>query len=297
MVFVKKVVVLVQFAQVPAKIQVIAVHIRDFQNGAGDLQHKDVGHGSGPGGVQTMGQVVEGTVVFQQFLIHRAGSGDLVGKPPHRDAGVVVVLDDEFFHLGQGVGPAIMHVHRDVGNLGPDDQALLVTQVIEGLGVLVVGQPDGVGAHFQNQGQVLLHHLFGDGNARPLAVLMAGNAPQRVGAAIKEEAFLRVDLKFAAAEPCGLRFAVIEAGSDGVQIRVVQTVPQTGIFQRENSLGGTVLHRSAHFLTVQGKAHPVGIHHKGLHRHLAAAGFQVGDHRSHLHRHRPVFLHSKVGGG
>lgn len=143
----------------------IAVHVRDFQDGAGDLQHEYVGHGGGPGGVQLVGQIVEGAVIFQQLLIHRAGSGDFVGKPPHRNAGMVVVLDNEFLHLVQGVGPAVVHVHGDVGNLGPDHKALLIAEVIEGLGVLVVGQPDGIGTHLQDQGQVLLHHLCGDGIA------------------------------------------------------------------------------------------------------------------------------------
>ena len=285
---VKEFIVLVQVPQIPAEIEVIAVHIGDLQDGAGDLQHEYVGHSGGPGGVQLVGQIVEGAVVFQQLLVHRAGGGDLVGEAPHGDAGMVVVLDDEFLHLAQGVGPAVMHVHGDVGNLGPDHQALLIAEVVEGLGVLIVGQPDGIGTHLEDQGQVLLHHLFRDGNTHPLAVLVAGDAPQRVGPAIEEETLLRVNLEFAAAKADRLAFAVVQRSGEGVEVGVIQTVPQVGVFQREYRLGGAILHRGAEFLAVQSKMHRVGAHHKGLHRHLAPAGCQVGDHRGHLHRHRAV---------
>ena len=76
---------------------------------------------------------------------------DLVGQAPHSNAGVVVILEDQLFHLGQGVGTAVFHVHGDVGDLCPDDKALFVAQVIEMLCVLIVGQPDGVGPDLQNE--------------------------------------------------------------------------------------------------------------------------------------------------
>ena len=294
---VKEFIVLVQVPQIPAEIEIVTVHIGDLQDGTGDFQHKDVGHGGGPGGVQLVGQIVEGAVVFQQLLVHRAGGGNLVGEAPHGDAGMVVVLDDELLHLAQGVGPAVMHVHGDVGDLGPDHQALLVAEVVEGLGVLIVGQPDGIGTHLEDQGQVLLHHLFGDGNAHPLAVLVTGDAPQRVGAPVEEETLLRVNLEFAAAEADRLAFAVVQRSGESVEVGVIQTVPQVGVFQREYRLGGAILHRGAGLLAVQGKTHGIGSRHESLHRHLAAAGGKVGDHRGHLDRHRAVFRHGKVGGG
>ena len=44
-VLVKEFIVLFQFSQVPAEIQIIAVHIGNLQNGAVDFQHEHVGHG------------------------------------------------------------------------------------------------------------------------------------------------------------------------------------------------------------------------------------------------------------
>ena len=100
MIFVKELVVLLKVPQIPAEVEVVAVHIRDLQNGAGGLQHEHVCHGGLAGGVQLVRQFVQQTVVFQQILVDRRGGGDLVRKAPHGNAGVVVVLDDQLFHLG-----------------------------------------------------------------------------------------------------------------------------------------------------------------------------------------------------
>ena len=64
MVFVKELVVLLQFTQIPAEVEVVAVHIRDLQNGAGGLQHEHVCHGGLAGGVQLVRQLVQQTMVF-----------------------------------------------------------------------------------------------------------------------------------------------------------------------------------------------------------------------------------------
>ena len=76
---VKKVVVLVKLTQIPAKIQVIAVHIGDFQNWARDFQHEHVCHCRGTGGVKAVRQIVEGVVVLQQLLIDSRRGGNLIG--------------------------------------------------------------------------------------------------------------------------------------------------------------------------------------------------------------------------
>ena len=140
-------------------------------------------------------------------------------KAPHGNAGVVVVLDDQLFHLGQGVGTAVGHVHGDVGDLCPDDKTLFITQVVEILCVLIVCQPDGVGAHFQNDGNILLHHFVGQGIARTLTVLVAGNTTQRVTASIQMKSLLGVDLKLAAAEPGRGLLAIVQLGRYGVEER------------------------------------------------------------------------------
>ena len=281
-VFVKELVVLLQFAQIPAKIEVVAVHVRDLQNGAGGLQHEHICHGGLPGGVQLVGQLVQQTVVFQQIFIDSGCGGNLVGQAPNGNAGVVVVLDDQLFHLGQGVGTAVGHVHGDVGNLCPDDKALFIAQVVEILCVLVVRQPDGVGTHFQNDGNVLLHHFVCQGNAGPLAVLMAGNTAQRIAATVQDEALLGVKLKLPAAEAGRSLFTVVQLGRDGVKEGIVHAIPQAGIVQGENSLCSAVFRRSGDALAFQRKGNALCTHHGGFHSDFGGLSGKVGDDGGHL---------------
>ena len=291
---IKKVVVLVQFTQIPAKIQVVAVHIGNFQNRAGNLQHKDIRHRGQAGGVELVRQIVEGTVVFQQLLIHRAGGGNFIGQSPNGNAGVVVVLHDEFFHLGQRIGAPVVHMHRDVGDFRPDDKTLFVAQIIECLRVLVVGKADGVGAHFQNQRHILFHHLFGDGNARALAVLMAGNTAQGIGTSVQDKSLLRVNFKLAAAEAGGLGLAIVQPRSYGVEIRVIKTVPQAGVLQREHGSGGAVLDGGARLLAVKREVDALRAHDERLHSHLTAAFVKVSHSRRDLDGHSAVCGKGKV---
>ena len=282
MVLVKELVVLLQFAQIPAEVEVVAVHIGNFQNGTGGLQHKHVCHGGLAGGVQLVRQLVQQTVVFQQILVDSRSSGDLVGQAPHGNAGVVVVLDDQLFHLGQGVGTAVGHVHGDVGNLCPDDKTLFITQVVEILCVLIVCQPDGVGTHFQNDGDILLHHFVGQGNARTFSVLVAGNTAQRIFPAIQDKALLGVNLKLAAAEPGGGLLAIVQLGRYGVEEGVVHAIPQVGVVQRENNLCGALFHRGGEGLTLQCKGHVLCVHHGGFYGDLRGPGSEVCDDGGHL---------------
>ena len=55
MVFVKELVVLLQFTQIPAEVEVVAVHIRNLQKRTVDVQHEYICHGGGTGGVQLGG--------------------------------------------------------------------------------------------------------------------------------------------------------------------------------------------------------------------------------------------------
>ena len=297
MVGIKKVIVLIQLTQIPAKIQVVAVHIGNFQNRAGDFQHKDVRHRGQAGGVELVRQIIEGAVVFQQLLVHRAGGGNFVGQSPNGNAGVVVVLHDEFFHLGQRVGAPVVHVHRDVGDFRPDDKTLFVAQVIECLRVLVVGKADGVGAHFQNQRHIFFHHLAGDGNAHALAVLMAGDTAQGIGVAVQNEALLRVNLKLAAAEAGGLGLAIVQPRSYGVEIRVIKTVPQAGVLQREHGFGGAVLDGGARLLAIQREVDVLRADNERLNSHLTAVLGKVSHNGRDLDGHSAVFGKGKVCSG
>ena len=282
MVLIKELVVLLQFSQIPAKVKVVAVYVRDLQNGAGGLQHKHVCHGGLAGGVQLVRQLVQQTVVFQQILVDSRSSGDLVGQAPHGNAGVVVVLDDQLFHLGQGVGTAVGHVHGDVGDLCPDDKTLFITQVVEILCVLIVCQPDGVGTHFQNDGDILLHHFVGQGNARTFSVLVAGNTAQRIFPAIQDKALLGVNLKFPAAKAGRCFLAVVQFRRYGIEEGVINTIPQVGMVQRENRRCGALFHRGGEGLTLQCKGHVLCVHHGGFHGDLRGPGSEVCDNGGHL---------------
>ena len=294
---IKKVVVLVQFTQIPAKIQVVAVHIGDFQNRAGNLQHKDIRHRGRAGRVELVRQIIQGAVVFQQLLIDSRCGSNFVGQPPNGNTGMVVVLNNQFFHLGQRVGAPVVHMHRDVGDLGPDDKTLFVAQVIECLRVLVVGKADGVGAHLQNQRHILFHHLFGDGYTRTLAVLMAGDTAQGIGVAVQNEALLRVNLKLAAAEAGGLGLAIVQPRSYGVEIRVIKTVPQAGVLQREHGSGGAVLDGGARLLAVKREVDALRADNERLNSHLTAALGKVSHSRRDLDGHSAVFGKGKVCSG
>ena len=62
----------------------------------------------------------------RRLPIHRTGGGNLIGKAPYGNGGVVVVLHHQLLHLGEGVGSAARHVHGDVENLRPDHHAVFI---------------------------------------------------------------------------------------------------------------------------------------------------------------------------
>ena len=98
---------------------------------------------------------------------------------------MIVILDYQVGHLVEGVLAAVLHVFGDVGNFSPDDQAVLVAQVVEVLGVLIVCQAHGVGAHLAQKRHVLLVLSIGQRVAQTLAVLVAGRTAQAIGATIE----------------------------------------------------------------------------------------------------------------
>ena len=147
-----------------------------------------------------MAQVVEDAVVFNEGRIFRTPHGDLVGEAPNDDGRMVVVLGDELLHLGNGVFKTIFKVTGDVRNFRPDDHAVLIAQVVEILVVLIVRKADGRRAELADVFHVLPVMLRQQRVADSPAVLMAGDAAQRVFFAVEDEAALRIDLKRAAAK-------------------------------------------------------------------------------------------------
>ena len=246
-----------------------------------------------------MAQVIEGAVVFQQFFVDGGGGRDLVGEPPHRDAGMVVILHDQFGHLGEGVFPPIVHVHRDIGDLGPNDKTVFIAEVVEILSVLVVGQTQRVGPQFLDDGHILLHYGGGQRGAGALAVLMAGDPAQRIAAAVEQKTFLRVDLKFPAAEPGADRVPAGQTGGGRVEVGVVEAVPEVHVLDRKVCASAAVRHRHGPGLAGQGKG-DLGIIGRAFHPCLGHDGggafFQI-DHRCDLQPRSAVIAQRKMGLG
>ena len=245
--------ILLQFAQVPAEIQIVAAHVRQTHEWVVNVQHKGVSHCGQAGGVQLVAQVVEDAVVLHHVVVDTARRRDFVGKPPADDGGVVVVLQNQFRHLLYGVLAGFGHVLGDVGNLCPRHKAVFVAQVVEIGIVLVVRQTHAVASHFQQQGHIFLMLFAGQRTAKTLTVLMTRPAAQAVAASIEDKALFGVNRKAAAAECCFHHVAAFrQFGPHCVEIRVVHAVPQVGIFQRK--AGGSiavVIDRHSLFLCAQ----------------------------------------------
>ena len=199
--------------------------------------HGIAGQRGQAGGVHLVAQVVQLPVIVEHIGLVLGGDGDLIGDAPADDAGVVVVLADQLFHLADGVGTAIGQMLRNIGDLRPDHHAVLVTEVVEILVVLVVGQPDGVRTQLPDEGHILVVHRAGDGVAHALAVLMAGDAVERVGTAIEEEAVLGVHREGAQAYAGGhlIHHPAVPAQADdaGVEVGILHAVPEVGRLEVE----------------------------------------------------------------
>ena len=199
--------------------------------------HRVAGQRRQAGLVHLMAEIVQHMMVVAHVAVVLRRDRDLVRDAPADDAGVVVVLDDQLLHLADRVFTAIGHVLGNVGDLSPDDHAGLIAEVVEVLVVLVVRQTDRVRAQLLNELHILVVHLARDGIAQTLAILMAGDAVQRIRAAIEEEAPLGVNREAAHAEV--LAYLVLylavqhEAHRAGVEIRVADAVPQVRVLQRD----------------------------------------------------------------
>ena len=128
---------------VPAKIMVIAEHICDLVVSGLFRKGRYLCHSSQSGGIQLLHQFVQ---IFQIFLKSRTVSadGNLIRDAPEADAGMIIVLIDQFLHLLAAVVMSfgIFAHNRDKRNLCPYYQAQCVAGIIECLIMLIVGQPD-----------------------------------------------------------------------------------------------------------------------------------------------------------
>ena len=232
-IFIEKLIILVEIAQIPAEIEVIAVDIRNLQDRIINFQHEDIGHRRKTCRIQSVAELVQLSVILEKILIDRTCRRDLVRQSPDRDRRMVITLCDEFPHLRQSILPAVRHVHGNVRNLSPDDDTVLVTEVIELLCMLVVGEPQGIRTDLPDDLHIRLMIFIRQGIALPLQVLMAGDASKRIAPAVQEEALLRITGKDTAAETRADFIAGRKAGCSRIEIRVFGSVPETDVFYHE----------------------------------------------------------------
>ena len=218
---------------VPAKIVVVGNHVRNLDVGRIDGTGRNRRNGGQSGLVHFVAQIVEDVVVFQQIGVSVALHGNLIGQAPNHDGGVIIVLRNQFGHLGNGVFPAGGHVVGDVGNFCPDHQALLVAQVIEILIMLIVGKPDGGAANFANQFDIFFMIFLAQRIALAPAVLVSGNAPEGILFPVEDKAVLRVDTEATAAKMRrnGIQnyLSIQQFCSHSIKIGIFPAVPQMDI--------------------------------------------------------------------
>ena len=102
-----------------------------------------------------------------------AGCGDFIGQSPAYDGRMVVALCDQLTHLGDGILSAVVHMHCDIRNLSPYDHTVFITEIIEFLGMLVMGKTNRIGADFTDHLHVFSVFLDGQGIAELSSVLMS----------------------------------------------------------------------------------------------------------------------------
>ena len=175
----------------------------------------------------------------------------------------------------------------DVGDLGPDHNAVFIAEVIELLRVLIVCQAQGVGAQLPDDGHVRLVILNREGVALALQVLMAAHAPEGIAAAVEEEALFRIAGKHAATEAGRHLVAGGELRGCGVEIGIVHAVPEMDVF--DDKLG-LILHGLR--LAVDRNVDRSGVV-PGLHSDGGSAILQI-HHRRDLDAGRPVLEKFKV---
>ena len=86
---------------------------------------------------------------------------------------MIVILAYQLFHLGYGVLSSTVHMYGNIWNLSPYHYALFIAKIIEVLIVLIVCKPYGIGAHGEDEINVLLVHFFCQCIANSCPVLMS----------------------------------------------------------------------------------------------------------------------------
>ena len=157
--------------------------------------------------------------------------GYLIEETPAEDRGMVEVLDDHLAELETEVFVhRVLDVIADEGNLLPYQDAATVGLLEHEVSLWIVGQTQGVDAHFAHQviiGQVMLP---GQCSRYVLPLLMAADATQTDVLAIEEEALVGINPEVAEAclflDAVDLLAVAAQGGDEGVEIGVGGTVPE-----------------------------------------------------------------------
>ena len=192
---------------------------------------------------------------------------------------MVVVLNDQLHHLGNGIVPSAGHMIGNVGDFRPNHQTGFIAQVIEILIMLVVRQTDGGEAAFQDQINIFFVMLRQQRIAQSPPVLMAGNTPQGITFSVEDKTLFGVNFKGTAAKAGGdsiQNFPIFQQlCGHGVQIGILSAVPEAGVLNPE--IGFQTTFKGADDLTVfvfQAVADTLAflpILHPGLHSHFGIA--------------------------
>jgi hypothetical protein len=84
-------------------------------------------------------------------------------------------------------------VLRDIGDLRPDNETALVTEIIEILIVLIVSKTNGGCADLANEVDIFLVMLGKESVTHAPSVLVTGYAAERIFLTVKDKALLRVN--------------------------------------------------------------------------------------------------------
>ena len=94
---------------VPTEVVVVGNDVGYLEVGIVHLAHRNCRDGCQAGLVHFVNEVVQNVMVFKQILVG-ASDGDLVGKSPYYDGGVVVVLSYKLLHLRNSILAACGHM-------------------------------------------------------------------------------------------------------------------------------------------------------------------------------------------
>ena len=178
---------------VPSEIQIISDHIREMVHRTVKSDAVQIGAGGDPSGIKVYGQIAQ----FSHFIVHVrlvAEHGDFVLDPPETDGRMVQILENQFTELTAGIFKesfaAGQFQHR---NFSPHYQAVFVAEIIRMLWMLVVGQPHGVGARFQDQSHIFFLPVAVCRAETAGKILMSGDTVKGQVCAIQEKSPFRMD--------------------------------------------------------------------------------------------------------